>query len=87
VAYAENAIVSAAGTCTLSITGAGNTLLTAATLDLESLSAATLTSLALTAISANLDLSKDDLIQLEIVSDNLDLTGGPLWLEIRYQFV
>lgn len=69
---------SAGGGVTLTVkktNSAGNTMLTAATYDLETPSADTLTSLTLTATSADLGLAANGTVYIAVISDNADATG------------
>lgn len=69
---------STGGTCLLSVkktSSAGNTMLVAATYDLETPAADTLTTLSLTATGADLGLAAAGVIYIAVVSNNADLTG------------
>lgn len=81
---------STGGTVLLSVkktSSAGNTMLVAATYDLETPSADTLTNLSLTATGADLGLSAAGIIYVGVVSNNADATGpaaGAACLIIHY---
>jgi hypothetical protein len=62
-----------------------NNLLNAATFDLTSLTAATLTSLTLTGTAANLLLSTGTRVRFQFVSDNGDLVASGLYAQIIYR--
>lgn len=80
----HTALASAGGGITLAVTdGDGNTLLSAATIDAEAFTAS-FVSKTLTATTANLDLADGEPIQLDLVSDNADATGGPAIVEITF---
>lgn len=67
----------------------GNTLFNAATKDLETVTANTLTSLTLTATTADLAFTGNQLIYLSVVSNNADATGpadGGACLVITYTY-
>lgn len=64
------------GLYTLAISGAGNTLLSTATVDLLSFTAGTIYELTLTGTTANLQLSDKDELEVTVLSDNIDLVGG-----------
>lgn len=69
---------STGGTILLSVlksSNAGNTMLVAATYDLETPSANALTALSLTATGADLAIAANGLIYFKIVSNNADATG------------
>jgi len=74
-----------AGTYTAAFAGAGNNLLAAATFDLTSLVAGTLTALPLTGVSADLALAADALVTGTFASNNGDLTGAGLYWRLLYQ--
>jgi hypothetical protein len=67
---------SAGGTAVMTVFSAGNNLLAAANVDMESQAADTLVSHTLTGTAADLDLDTGDVIRVELVSDNADLTAG-----------
>lgn len=83
-AYATTAPASAGGTYTLAVDGGGNNLLGAATFDLEGLTDATVEALTLTSTTADLTLSADDVVKLDLVSNNADLTGDDLVIVIEW---
>lgn len=64
---------------------ASNNLLAAATADLTALAPATLTSLALTATTANLSLAKGTRIKFSFVSDNFDLAATGVYFQLLYR--
>ncbi len=72
------------GTYTFAATGAGNNLLSASTYNLESLVSQTLTPITLTATGANLNMSSGDIFDFTFASDNIDLAGAGLYLQIFY---
>lgn len=84
------AFASTLGGVTLAVkktSSGGNTMLTAATYDLETPSANTLTTLALTATAADLGLAAAGVVYIAVVSDNADATGpadGAACLLINY---
>jgi hypothetical protein len=61
------------------------TLLSAATFDMTSLTAATLTTMALTATPANLDLAAGTRVRCQLVSDNADLVTEGVYLQLIYR--
>lgn len=72
------AFASAGGTVLLNVkktSSAGNTMLNAATFDLETLVADTFTGLTLTATEADLTLAANGLVYVSVVSNNADATG------------
>lgn len=73
-----------AGTYTFAATGAGNNLLSAATFNLTTLVADTLTPIPLTNTLANRSLAANAKVQFDFVSNNLDLTGAGLYARISY---
>jgi hypothetical protein len=75
ISKARTAAASAAGTVTLAVAAGGNNLLSTATVDLETQST-TKTTLTLTATSADLSLNYGDVIEQDVVSNNVDATGG-----------
>jgi hypothetical protein len=83
--YGQTIPLSTAGTYTLAADGAGNNLISAATFDLETLSAATLTTMTLTATTADLDLTAGDVFTFSFVSDNADLTATGLYIQVIYE--
>lgn len=66
------------------LTGANN-LLAAATFDMTSLAAATLTSLSLTGTTANLDLPEGTRVRFQLVSDNGDLVASGIFVQILFR--
>ena len=75
---------SVAGTYVFTADGAGNNLLAAANFDLESLTSDTLETVPLTATAADLLLSAGDKLSFAFTSDNADLTGAGMHLQIEY---
>lgn len=73
---------STAGTYTLTVTGAGNSLLLA-TFDLTSLVDGAVSELTLTGTAADLLLDEDDLLTVICTSNNLDLTGAGLLVVLQ----
>lgn len=72
------AFASTGGAVTLEVrknSSTGNTLLSAATFDLESIPADTLLALALTSTAGDKVLTGADMVYLEVASDNADATG------------
>lgn len=83
-AYLHQAAVTA-GTYTLAVANGATTLLAGATADLTTLVAATPTSIPLTATTANLNLAANTVVTLTITSNNADLTGSGLVIQILYK--
>lgn len=73
------------GVYTLKIRGAGNNLLSATSIDLTGEAAATIIDLPLTGTTSHLELAADDLIEIEIESDNADLVGTSLYVQMVCQ--
>lgn len=67
---------SSGGTVVASVEGDGNEMLASASEDEEGVTDDTLTAHSLTGTAANLLLDKGDFIQIDIVSDNADMTDG-----------
>lgn len=82
--WATTAPASAAGDYTFAATGAGNNLLSAATFDLETLVSGVRSSPGLTATTANLTLAAAAKVQFDFVSNNVDLTGANLFVQVVY---
>lgn len=84
--YAETTPTTA-GVYTLAVedADASNNLLAAATEDMTGLSAATLTTLTLTATTANLDLPVGTRIKVTLVSDNGDLVATGLYIQFLFR--
>jgi len=76
---------SASGTYLFGAKGAGNNLLSTASFDLETLSAAAVTDMTLTTTSADLELEANDLVTFDFVSNNADLQQGGLIAEVIYE--
>lgn len=77
-------ISSALGGVTLAVQdGDGNTLLNAATIDAEALTASFVAQ-TLTETAADLDIAAGEPIVIILTSDNADATGGPAIVEIAY---
>ena len=70
---AQTKPASAGGTYLLTVTGAGNNLLVAATFDLETLTAVTVETLVLTGTAADLNLDPGDSVVITATSNNEDL--------------
>lgn len=84
-AYCATKRTSASGGYVLRVTGGGNNLLAAASFDLEGLTAGELGAASLTATAAHLDLGPDDAIEIEVESDEDDLTEGDLVVEVLWR--
>lgn len=76
-----------AGTYTLTLTDedAANNLLAAASFDMTSLVAQTLTTLTLTGTTANLDMSEGTRIKYSLASDNGDLVAGGVYIQLIFR--
>lgn len=74
-----------AGSYILELSAGGHNLLAAPNFDLTSLVSGVVSTLALTATTANLDLSPLDPIVLRLTSDNADLTGAGLSVQVLYR--
>ena len=62
-----------------------NNLLSAATFDMTSLSAATLTTMSLTGTGANLQVPEGTALRFQLVSDNADLVASGLYAQIIFR--
>lgn len=82
-AYATTPGVTA-GTYTLQVTADGNDLLDPVTVDLTALVAVTVTDCPLTSTTADLELAADTPIEITVASDNGDLVGDGLVIQILY---
>lgn len=76
-----------AGTYTLAIQDAdsANNLLSTATVDMTSFLSGTFNTLTLTGTTANLDMSLGTRIQVTLDSDNADLTGSGVYIQLIYR--
>lgn len=91
--YCDSGASSAAGIYTLAVEDidGSNNLLSAATFNMEtpgsggSLSAATLTSVSLTATSADLNMTKGTKIRVQLVSSNIDLIADGVYIQLIYR--
>lgn len=78
------ALASAAGSITAAVKeGSGTTLLSTATVDAKALTA-TPTDQTLTATLSLRSLVEGEVVQVDLVSNNADATGGPLVVQIEY---
>ena len=81
--YSETSLGSAAGTYLFTATGDGNSLI-ASTYDLETLAATTLTDVTLSTTTADLSMSAGDVVNFTFTSNNADLTGSGLYLQMLW---
>lgn len=80
----HTALASAGGTILAHVLdGDGNTLMSTATIDAEALTASFVAQ-TLTATTANLDLAAGEPLEVRLVSNNADATGGPLVAELTW---
>jgi hypothetical protein len=84
--YSETSLGSAAGTYLFTATGDGNSLI-ASTYDLETLAATTLTDVTLSTTTADLSMSAGDVVNFTFTSNNADLTGSGLYLQMLWEAV
>ena len=84
--YSETSLGSAAGTYLFTATGDGNSLI-ASTYDLETLTATTLTDVTLSTTTADLSMSAGDVVNFTFTSNNADLTGSGLYLQMLWEAV
>ena len=88
--YSHSGALSAAGVYTLAVEDIDNSnnLLSAATFDMEtsgSLPAATLTTVPLTATTADLDLAAGTRVRIQLLSDNADLVADGVYFQLIYR--
>lgn len=80
----HTAVASAAGTVLLYVLdGDGNTLFSTASIDAEALTASFVAK-TLTATAADLDIAAGEPLEVKVVSNNADATGGPIVVLITY---
>lgn len=80
----HTAIASALGDVVVHVLdGDGNTLMSTATIDAEALTASFVAQ-TLTATTANLALAAGEPVEVKVVSDNADATGGPVIAKLTY---
>ena len=83
----HTALASAGGTILLSVLdGDGNTLISAANIDAEALTTSYVAQ-TLTGTPANLDIAAGEPVEIRLVSNNADATGGPAIVEITWAAV